>query len=33
MATHVPPPVGEISTISHFAAIARERQSWDGSST
>ena len=26
MATHVPPPVGEISAISHFAAVARERQ-------
>ena len=26
MATHVPPLVGEISAISHFAAVARERQ-------
>ena len=26
MATHVPPPVGEISAISHFAAVAREPQ-------
>ena len=26
MATHVPPPVGEISAISHFAAAAREPQ-------
>jgi hypothetical protein len=26
MATHVPPPVGEISAISHFAAIAHERR-------
>jgi len=26
MATHVPPPVGEISAISHFAAVARESQ-------
>ena len=26
MATHVPPPVGEINSISHFAAVAREPQ-------
>ena len=26
MATYVPPPVGEISAISHFAAVADERQ-------
>jgi hypothetical protein len=26
MATHVPPPVGEISAISHFAAVAGEPQ-------
>jgi hypothetical protein len=26
MATHVPPLVGEISAISHFAAVSRERQ-------
>ena len=26
MATHVPPLVGEINSISHFADVARERQ-------